>query len=242
MDFDEEALQTVRETRLLIDRYDAWLFDEFRPHLGWRILEIGCGLGNQITYLLDRDLIAGIDISNESVSEVQRRFTGHPNVRAFTLSINDPKVLSLGHLEFDTLISVNVLEHIEDDELALAHICSLLQPSGKFILIVPAHKWLYGTMDRSIGHYRRYAKETIERKLVKVGLRVIHQKYINMVGALGWLINGRVLKRRFPPVSQLRVINKLVPILRAIESRIPPLFGVSLLSISQKGRRLENDV
>lgn len=234
MDFDEAALQTVRETRLLIDRYDAWLFEEFKPYLGQRIFEIGCGLGNQIRYFLDRDLVVGIDISSESVTEVKRRFKDHPNVQAHALGITDTKVLSLAVSGFDTAISVNVFEHIEDDNLALTHTYSILQPGGRFILIVPAHEWLYGTMDSSIGHYRRYTKDTLTNKLEGVGFRVKHQKYINMAGALGWLINGRLLKRQVPPTGQLKFINTLVPALKGVERRLNPFFGISLLSIAQK--------
>lgn len=234
MDFDEAALQTVRETRLLIDRYDAWLFEEFRPYIGKRILEIGCGLGNQLRYFLDRELVVGIDISPESVSEVKDRFQDYPNVQAYELGITDSKVLSLADSAFDTALSVNVFEHIEDDIMAFAHTYSILQPGGRFILIVPAHEWLYGTMDRSIGHYRRYTKNTLARKLEDAGFGVLHQKYVNMAGALGWLVNGRLLKRQVPPTGQLKFINTLVPALKGVERRFEPLFGVSLLSIAQK--------
>src|SRR5512132_3459567 len=113
MNFDEKALQTVRETRLLIDGYDAWLYDEFKPYLGRRIIEIGCGMGNQIRHLLDRDFVVGMDTSNESISEIQQRFTVYSNVQAFTVSITDPQVLTLHDFEFDTALSLNVFEHIE---------------------------------------------------------------------------------------------------------------------------------
>ena len=231
---DDAALQTVRETRLLIDQCDAWLFDEFSPYMGQRVLEIGCGLGNQIRYFIDRELIVGIDSCRESIYEDEQKFLDYPAVKVFNLSITDPDVLSLTDFEFDTAISVNVFEHIEEDRLAIAHTLSLLQPCGKFILVVPAHPWLYGSMDRSIGHYRRYTKKSLECELVSAGFRVIFQKYINMMGALGWLVNGRILRRRVPPTGQLRLINRLVPALRFFETLINPLFGISLLTISQK--------
>jgi SAM-dependent methyltransferase len=210
------------------------LFEEFRPYIGKRILEIGCGLGNQLRYFLDRELVVGIDISPESVSEVKHRFQDYPNVQAYELGITDTKVLSLADSAFDTALSVNVFEHIEDDILAFAHTYSILQSGGRFILIVPAHEWLYGTMDRSIGHYRRYTKNTLARKLEDAGFGVLHQKYVNMAGALGWLVNGRLLKRQVPPTGQLKFINTLVPALKGVERRFEPLFGVSLLSIAQK--------
>lgn len=234
MNFDEEALQTVRETRLLIDQYDTWLFDEFKPYLGKRVLEIGCGMGNQIRHLLDREVVVGIDPSGESISEIRRQFVGHPNLQAFSLSITDPKVLTLRDFEFDTALSLNVFEHIESDDLALTHTRSLLRPGGMLVLIVPAHEWLYGSMDTSIGHYRRYTTNMLKGKLERVGFRVIRQKYVNMVGAVGWLINGRILRRRVSPAGQLRVANVLTPFLRTIEGNMTPPFGISLLSIAEK--------
>jgi SAM-dependent methyltransferase len=235
MDFDQGALQAVREGRLLIDRYDAWLFEEFKPYLGRRIIEIGCGLGNLTRHFLDCDLAVGIDTSDHSVAEVQRRYAGHANVEAFDLSITDPQVLALMEKRFDTAVSLNVFEHIEDDELALRHTWHLLQPgAGTLILIVPAHPWLYGTMDRSIGHYRRYTKSTLGRKLERLGFRVLHQKYINALGALGWLVNGRILRRTVPPTGQLQTFNALVPSLQRLESLLPPPFGISLLAIAKK--------
>lgn len=235
MDFDQGALQAVREGRLLIDRYDAWLFEEFKPYLGRRIFEIGCGLGNLTGHFLDSDLVVGIDTSDDSVADVKRRFAGHPNVQAFSLSITDPQVLGLMDMRFDTAVSLNVFEHIDDDELALHHTCKLLQPGvGTLILIVPAHSWLYGTMDSSIGHYRRYTKSTLGRKLEQSGFRVVHQKYINVLGALGWFVNGRILKRTVPPTGQLKTFNMLVPSLQRVETLLPPPFGISLLAVAKK--------
>lgn len=237
MDFDQGALQAVREGRLLIDRYDAWLFEEFKPYLGKRIIEIGCGLGNLTRHFLGCDLVVGIDTSDHSVADVRRQFAGHENVEAFNLSITDPQVLALMELQFDTAVSLNVFEHIDDDELALRHTWQLLQPgTGTLILIVPAHPWLYGTMDLAIGHYRRYTKSTLGRKLEQSGFRVLHQKYINALGALGWFVNGRILRRSVPPVKQLQSFNALVPSLQRLESLLPPPFGISLLAIAKKVR------
>jgi SAM-dependent methyltransferase len=142
--------------------------------------------------------------------------------------------LALREERFDTAFSLNVFEHIEDDELALRHTHQLLQPGGALILIVPAHQWLYGPMDSSIGHYRRYTKSTLQSKLQKVGFEVVMQKYVNMLGGLGWFVNGGLLRRRVPPRGQLRLLNGVVPCLRFLEHLMPAPFGVSLLSVARK--------
>ena len=128
-----------------------------------RILEIGCGLGNLARYLTDRELYVGTDVSSESVATVVETFSSHPNMRAYVADVTDSTFTELAHFNFDTVISLNVFEHIEDDVLALQNTRKVLQPDGKLILVVPAHDSLYGTMDRSIGHYRRYSKRRMTR-------------------------------------------------------------------------------
>ena len=234
MDFDEEALQIVRETRLLIDQYDAWLYDEFTPYVGQRIIEVGCGLGNLLRHLASREMVVGIEPSAETVVEVQRAFANTPSVRIVCGSITDPSILSLSDYGFDTAISLNVFEHIDDDELAMANTHDLLQPQGRFVLIVPAHAWLYGTMDRSIGHYRRYTKRMLSEKMARAGFEMVQLKYINLLGALGWWLNGRLLHRSVPPVGQLELFNRIVPGLRAIEGLGEVPFGISVMAVGKR--------
>lgn len=87
MDFDERALAEVRESRLLMNRFDDWLFEEFKPYVGRRVLEIGCGLGNHFEHFLDRERLVGFDVSVEAVEKVRERFVKHPNVRVLAISI-----------------------------------------------------------------------------------------------------------------------------------------------------------
>ena len=234
MQFDEKDLEEVRQSRLLINQFDDWLFEEFKPYVGRRVLEIGCGLGNHFEHFLDKERLVGFDLSSDTVLKVQQRFAVKPNVRVLAASITDPGVLALREERFDTAFSLNVFEHIEDDQLALQHTCQLLEPGGTFILIVPAHQWLYGPMDSSIGHIRRYTKKTARKKLEQAGFQIEIQKYINMIGAFGWLVNGRMFRRRVPPRGQLRLLNGIIPICRNIERYCPAPFGVSLLSIARK--------
>lgn len=234
MQYDEEALQQVRETRLLIDRCDAWLFETVEPLLGQRILEIGCGLGNLTKHLLDRELVVGVDVDQGSVDHVETEFGMRDNIKAFRYDASDPAILELKSFQFDTAVSLNVFEHIENDVAALQNVHDLLEPGGRLVLIVPAHMFLYGTMDSSIGHYRRYEIEELTRKLASVGLTVEQQDYINPIGALGWLVNGRLLRREVPPVGQLKLFNRIMPLVNATERVIKVPFGLSVLSVSRR--------
>jgi SAM-dependent methyltransferase len=239
LEYDEEALQVVRETRLLINEYDSWLVEGIRPFLGQRVIEVGCGLGNLLKHFIDRELAIGIETSPETVMEAKRKFASVGNVSIYQYSITDASVLALREMRFDSAISLNVFEHIEDDELAMQHTALLLEPYGYFALIVPAHQWLYGTMDGSIGHYRRYTKALAKEKLEKTGFRIAHQKYLNILGAIGWFVNARFLRRKVPPSAQLRMFNKIVPILKAAERVFPPPFGISLITVAQRKAELK---
>jgi 2-polyprenyl-3-methyl-5-hydroxy-6-metoxy-1,4-benzoquinol methylase len=229
----QSPLQQVRERRFLIDSCDAWIYQEIAPYLGRRVLEVGCGLGNLLSHLLDRELVVGIDPDVASIEFLRQTYSGKTHVQVHPFDICDLRVMELSASRFDTVVSLNVFEHIEDDVLALRHVRDLLEPGGHLVLIVPAHSWLYGTMDRAIGHYRRYDKAPLHRKLAAAGLAPAVMKYMNALGVLGWLLNGKVLRRQVPPSGQLRLFNRIVPLVRAIERRLPPPFGLSLLAIAR---------
>lgn len=230
----EAALQRVREDRLLIDGVDAWLFEEFAPYLGRRVLEVGCGLGNLARLLTDRELYCGIDNSTESIATLARELASHPHMHAQVADVTTHEFLSLEAMRFDTVVSLNVLEHVADDEAAIRNMHRVLTPEGKLILVVPAHRWLYGSMDRAIGHFRRYNRDDMRALLTRHGFAVLRFTYVNALGALGWFANGRLWHSPTPPSGQLRLFNRLVPALKAVERRLPPPFGISLLAIARR--------
>lgn len=232
--FDEAALQEVRELRLLIDQCDAWLFEVVQPYMGQRILEIGCGLGNLLRLLTDRELVFGTDISQDSIDYVRQEYGRYPNIKAAVLDVSDVAFPQSLPERFDTVVSLNVFEHIQYDTQALSNVFKVLDPGGKLILIVPAHPWLYGPMDRSIGHYRRYTIDDLAMKLKLVGFSICSQRYINPIGAIGWLVNGRVLRRQTPPAAQLTTFNKIMPLVSALDRYVKVPFGLSVVSISER--------
>ena len=234
MEYSEMALQKVREDRLLIPAVDQWLYEEITPYLGRRVLEIGCGLGNFARHLGDRELYIGTEISPQSIALVQQAFANRPNMRFVLADATEPTFTDFAADHIDTVFSLNVFEHIENHETALRNTAQVLQPGGHLILVVPAHMWLYGSIDRAIGHYRRYDKRMMADLLRQAGLDLVTQKYINALGALGWWANGRLRRQDTPPSGQLRLFNRLVPVLKRIERAISPPFGISLLTVGRK--------
>lgn len=233
MEYSEAALQKVREDRLLIDEVDQWLYEEIAPYLGQRILEIGCGWGNFARHLTDRALYLGTETSAESIEHVSRMFAGHRNMLFAVADATAPGFADFGRLDIDTVFSLNVFEHIEDHEMALANAARVLRPGGHLILVVPAHMALYGAIDQAIGHYRRYDKRMMAGLFEQAGLHVVTQKYINALGALGWWANGRLRKQQTPPAGQLRLFNLVVPFIKTIERAVPMPLGISLLTVGR---------
>ena len=228
-----EHLDAVRRGRLLLNRLDRWLLDEVRPDLGQRVLDMGCGHGNLMALLADRELVVGTDVDPKSVALVRDRFRANANMRAHVFDALQPPAQELIDYRVDTVISLNVLEHIERDNMVVRNLIQLFAwGKGALILIVPAFMGLYGPMDAALGHYRRYTKTSMRAILEPFGLRIRRQFYHNLAGAVGWWFAGRVLRHKIPPDGQLTSFNRLVPLLAWIERRVRPPFGLSLVTVA----------
>jgi 2-polyprenyl-3-methyl-5-hydroxy-6-metoxy-1,4-benzoquinol methylase len=217
------------------DNYNAWLFDAIKPYIGRRVLEVGAGIGTFTSYLLDREHVTAADLDEACLGELSRRFSGVGNVEVMRMdvaAIGAEQMEMLSRRMFDTVVSMNVLEHIEDDRLALKNLRSLVS-AGHLLLVVPALPVLYGVEDREVGHYRRYAKKELIDKLSGAGWRVERIHYLNSVGAVLWLVKNRIMKSPVTSPVNVRIYDKLiVPFLSKLENFIPVPFGQSLVAIS----------
>jgi SAM-dependent methyltransferase len=212
-------------------RFNEWLFSRLRPWIGQDVLEIGSGIGNLSTFLLDRRRVVLSDTDPAYVERLRRRFAAHPNVRVARLTL--PTVNGdLARQRFDTIVCVNVLEHVEDDTGSLSALRGILAPAGRLVLLVPAFTALFGTLDVALGHVRRYTAGEIRRKLPDAGLKLVHLEYFNLGGLPGWWLTGRVLRRRLIPARSLRWFEALVPLFR-LERFLPWRIGQSLIAIGE---------
>ncbi|MEZ5416416.1 MAG: methyltransferase domain-containing protein [Vicinamibacterales bacterium] len=231
---DDVGARTLRRMAGLA-AYNKWLHDRFDAFLGRRILEVGSGVGNQTRYFADRERVVASDIEAHHRAGVFRRFEDHANVRvasfSFPLSADDRADL---HAEgIDTIVCMNVLEHIERDRETLQDFASVLPPGGRLVLLVPAMPALYGTLDQALLHYRRYDKAGLQALVTECGFDVREIRFLNRLGVAGWWLNSRVLRRRVLPKGQLAAFRWLMPLLRHEEQR-PPSFGMSLLVLASK--------
>lgn len=213
-------------------RYNRWMFERLRPWLGSRVLEIGAGIGNLSAFLVDRPRVVLSDTDPYYLGQLKQRFAGMPHVAVAELRL--PAVPDeLVRERFDTVICLNVLEHVRDDMLSLAAVYRLLQPGGRLVLLVPALPALYGTLDRALGHFRRYTSAELRHLFTAASYRVRHLEYFNLAGVPGWWLTGRVLKRTLIPVGPLRLYDALVPLFR-LERLLPWRIGQSLIVVGER--------
>jgi SAM-dependent methyltransferase len=215
------------------ERYNRWMFNQLAPHLGQRVLEIGSGIGNLTRYLVGRELVVATDLNPRYLRLLANTFERHTRVQLLPLDLADFDPAALADSRLDTIVCLNVLEHIEDDRRALRRLWETLVPGGRLVLLVPAHQRLYGAIDRAIHHYRRYERADLLSKLVEVGFQVEHTAFFNRLGVLGWYANSVLLQRTTVPGVQLRLQNLLVPLLR-VESALSLPFGLSLIAVGRK--------
>lgn len=214
--------------------YNSWLFNHAYGYIGDRTLEVGCALGNFTEKLLDMKYLCAIDIEKDYVEAMAERYRSYSNVEVIHGEISSPDILRLKNKEFNSVVCFNVLEHIRDDRAALRHMFQLLEEGGVLVLIVPAFKCLFGTMDVTDHHYRRYNKRDIVVKVRQAGFSVTDAQYFNVLGFFGWWLNGKLLRRKFIPFRQMIAYDKVVPLVKSIEKRLSLPFGQSLFVAAHK--------
>jgi SAM-dependent methyltransferase len=217
------------------DAFTRWVVDEMSPWLGGRILEVGCGIG---TYTAEIGIgarhIVAMDLERAFVDEAARRLGKRPNVELICGDATQADLPELHDREFDTVVLLDVLEHIEDDVALIARLSARLRPGGHLILKVPAMPSLYSPMDEAIGHWRRYRKRGLAAVFADAGLEPVRIWSFNAAAVPGWWWNGRVRKRRSPPREQVALYNRLVPILRPLDRWARLFCGVSLFGVARR--------
>ncbi len=203
--------------------YNTWLFGQIKKYVKGDILEVGAGIGNFTPFLKTCGKVIAIDYDpvykNTNFGDIEKGkyFFKHPPAGGF-----------------DTIVCMNVLEHIKDDKRALTNMSNLLKNKGKLILLVPAHQWAYGLMDKNLGHIRRYNKNQLSNILKANSYSLIAIRYLNWLGLIGWFVNGRIFRKKIIPTGQLGIFDKLARPFLLLEETFEPSFGLSVLVIGEK--------
>jgi SAM-dependent methyltransferase len=214
--------------------YRGWLFEQVAAYRGRRVLEVGAGIGNYTVFLADAEQVVSVDVHAGALAVLRGKYAGDPRVAIHQADIADPSCRALASYRCDSAICFNVLEHVEDHVGALRNVAAILVPGGRLLLIVPALPFIYGTVDRSLCHYRRYTPASLRAALGAAGYTVERLWWMNFPGIFGWFLNNRVLRRREESAAQIQFYDRfIVPWLRRVESVLRPPVGLSLVCVAR---------
>ena len=218
-----------------LDAYNRWLVDRFERSVGTRVLEIGAGFGNMTRHLTGRELVVASDLDPVAVEYLRGSFRDEPGVRvaSYRFPLGEAERAELRSLAIDTVVCLNVLEHIEHDTATLSDIFALLSPGGRLVLIVPALRSSTARSTSTCTTSAATRRPSSRRRSGPRASTLEDVRFLNRPGILGWYVNGRILRRRVLPSGQLAAFKLLLPILRREETH-PPSVGMSLLAIARK--------
>lgn len=230
---------TGEETLLAFSKasaFNAWLSDQVLPWTKGHILEIGSGIGNISEIIIEHNLTITLsDLNPQYCSQLKNKYEKRDAVKEIILlDIAETPFKELYKPllgKFDTIIALNVIEHIKDDLMAFENCKNLLAPGGRIVILVPAFNFLYNSFDKELGHYRRYTGNDLSEKMIHAGFNVIHRQYFNMPAMFGWFISGSILKMKLIPEKQLNFYNYLVPLFKKIDTLFNKKIGISLIMI-----------
>ncbi len=203
-------------------RFNRWMAEAILPRVGNRVLEIGAGIGNMTQYLSrGRRAYVATDVDGEHLARMRVRFQGRPRLSIRRCDLRDPEDFADFRGCFDTVVCLNVLEHVQDDLAALRNLRSVLQPGGRALVLVPHDQAIYGSLDKVLGHYRRYATGELEGRMEQAGFQMEETIPFNRVTRFGWRLNGQALKRHSFGSLQLGAFDALVPVWKRIDRLLP---------------------
>ncbi len=230
-----ETLEVIAQA----ENFNRWMYEMIKPYCGGRVLEIGSGVGNISKFFIEDGFdILLTDIRNSYCDVLKQKFSAKKNLLGVAnIDLVDKDFdtkFSKYFGSFDTLFSLNVIEHIKDDSLAVANCKKLLAKDGRLIILVPAYQWLYNGFDEELHHFRRYFKEQVISLFEASNFSIKRSFYFNGLGILGWFISGKIMKNRIIPQSQLKFYNGMIPLAKVFDWVFFRLIGLSVVVVGEK--------
>ena len=219
--------------------YHRWILDLMKPFLGKHLVEVGAGTGAFSELLLETapETLSLVEPS-AMFNNLQTNLAKHDSatkIRAFPNIFAEVATEIETEQAPDSIIYINVLEHIEDDQLELEIIHQTLREKGRVFVFVPALPLLFSEFDKQIGHFRRYRKKQLTEKFRAAGFRVLLSRYFDTAGIFPWLVKYRLLKSLTMESRAVHLYDKfIVPVVQPIESFLPPPIGKNLLFVGEK--------
>jgi SAM-dependent methyltransferase len=219
--------------------YHRWILDRIRPYLGKDLVEVGAGTGSFSQMLLNTNPVSLTVVEPSQMYDTLRAtLTGRDNAsdikyyRDIFSNVSE-EIRRAGPP--DSILYINVLEHIRDDETELRAARDTLRPGGRVFIFVPAIPMLLSDFDRQIGHFRRYRRNELKAKCERSGFKTLTISWFDMAGILPWLVKYRLLRSLKMESGAVQFYDKLaVPFIRPLENLLHPPIGKNLLYVGER--------
>ena len=237
---------TGRELEAMAEaaNYHRWIIRMFAPYLGRRIVEVGAGLASFSELILEHhkcESLSLVEPSAEMYKHLQAKAAElSGSVSGLTVDTYNADFVAVAPVikkkqAPDSIIYVNVLEHIADDELELKTVQQTLSAGGRLFVFVPALPWLYGAFDERVGHMRRYTKRGLEEKLQQAGFKTLLSSYFDVAGIAPWWIKYCLMRSVTMEPASVRFYDRfVVPAVSRLESVVRPPLGKNLIVVAEK--------
>lgn len=203
-------------------KFNRWIADTIAPFVGKRILEIGAGAGNMTRQICPkRKRYVATDLDTEHLVQLHAMFRHRPAVEVAKLDATKAEDFIPFEGQVDTVVCLNVLEHIEDDKNTLKRIRTLLEPGGRLILLVPNGPDAYGSIDKAIGHFRRYTQPGLRALLLDSGFEFEQMLEFNRISKPAWVFAGKVVKATSVSPTSMRIFDRMVWLSRKVDRSLP---------------------
>lgn len=213
-------------------RWKAYFARALRRYVTGNVLEVGAGLGGTSRFLCDGQQRSWTCLEPDSalLDQLHASFGADPLPSPVRVLCGTVGALP-DHERFDTILYIDVLEHIDDDSGELARSAAHLRPGGHIIVLAPAHQALYSPFDKAIGHFRRYSKASLLAAAPPV-LRPVEAYYLDAAGMAASLANRVLLRASMPTVDQIKFWDRvLVPVSRVIDPVLARSVGKSVVAV-----------
>lgn len=215
-------------------RFNQWMYESVKPWLGQRVAELGVGRGNLSRHIKGHDHVLLTDYRTDYLEELRAKWSHHPHLEIGKLDMTARADFDqLTKFAPDSVIFLNVLEHIEDDRAVLKALQETVPDGCRIVVLVPYNLKLYSDFDRALGHFRRYEKKELEDKMRDAGLQVEHQFYFNKMGVFAWYVANTLGRQGSLKPWQLKIYNFLTPVFRVLDD-ILPTTGLSTVVVARK--------
>ena len=232
--YDDKSGHEILASISKAQRFNKWMADvAVRPYLGHRVLEIGAGIGNMTLQLLPRESYVASDYDELHLKVLHGLSTRSLNLKTRRIDAQNPADFDGLSNNVDTIVCLNVLEHIPDSHAALKNMYDTLEPGGRVIVLVPQGQWLYSPLDKALEHVKRYSAPELRQALADAGFTVEKTFSFNRIGVFGWALNGKLLRRTRMAKIQLKLFDSLVWLWRRIDWLFP-WRGLSVVAVGRK--------